>query len=188
MNVPHPEMAPSMAETADEAVVATGAVVDHGGTQAETARLQDRSMRALAETENVRRRGERGIADARTFAVQDFARALLPVADNLSRGVAAAMNGQGTGPVGHAALLEGVQATERILTGTLEHFGIRKMEVLGTPFDPNSHEAMLEIDDAAHPAGTVVAVLEDGFTLHDRLLRPARVSVAKGPTGVAPTV
>ena len=186
MNVPHPETAPSVAEA--EAVMATGAVAHHGLMQAETAHLQDRLKRALAETENVRRRGERGIADARIFAIQDFAHALLPVADNLSRAVAAVLGGQDTGPAGHAALLEGIQATERILTSTLGRFGIRRMEALGTPFDPNAHEAMLEIDDAAQAAGTVVAVLEDGFTLHDRLLRPARVSVAKGPVGVAPTV
>jgi molecular chaperone GrpE len=185
---PNSERDRAMTESTNAAAFPDEEDVDHVALQAENASLQERLIRALAETENVRRRGERGIAEARTFAVQEFARALLPVSDNLSRAVAAALGGQDIGPVGHAGLLEGIQATERILTGTLEHFGIRRMEALGDSFDPNTHEAMLEIDDAVHPAGTVIAVLEDGFRLHDRLLRPARVSVAKAPAGVAPTV
>jgi molecular chaperone GrpE len=109
---------------------------------------------------------------------------LLPIADNLGRAVAAATGGQGGELTAHASLLKGVGATERMLTTALERFGIRRIRALGTPFDPKSHEAMLEIEDAIHLPGTVIDVLEDGFTLHDRLLRPARVSVAKVQTGV----
>lgn len=166
----------------EEAQAPNGEVVDLAALQAENASLQDRLMRALAETENVRRRGERGIADARKFAVQDLARELLPVTDNLHRAVAVA-TGAGAGPLAHASLLEGVGATERMLTSALERSGIRRIPALGTRFDPKSHEAMQEIEDTTHPPGTVIEVMEDGFTLHDRPLRPARVSVAKVHSG-----
>lgn len=172
-----------MAETTTDAAFPDGKVADLAALQVENASLRDRLMRALAETENVRRRGERSVEDARKFAVQGLAGALLPVADNLGRAVAAAMSGQGVGPAAHASLLEGVGATERMLTATLERFGIRRIPALGTPFDPKAHEAMREIEDATHPPGTVIDVMEDGFTLHDRLLRPARVSVAKVHSG-----
>jgi molecular chaperone GrpE len=172
-----------MTERMDGAVSPNGEIADLAAIQAENASLQDRLLRALAETENVRRRGERGIEEARKFAVQGLAGALLPVADNLGRAVAAAMGAQGTGPAGHASLLEGVGATERMLTGALERFGIRRVPAIGMRFDPKAHEAMREIEDATHPAGTVIDVMEDGFTIHDRLLRPARVSVAKVPSG-----
>ncbi|NEU14968.1 nucleotide exchange factor GrpE [Methylobacterium sp. BTF04] len=177
-----------MAENMNEAESIDAEAADPAALQAENTSLQDRLMRALAETENVRRRGERGIEDARKFAVQGLAAALLPVADNLGRAVAAAKGAQGSGPAAHASLLEGVDATERMLTAALERFGIHRMPALGTPFDPKAHEAMREIEDATHTPGTVVDVMEDGFTLHDRLLRPARVSVAKEPAGVAQTV
>ncbi len=168
-----------MPENTNGAGFPDGEAADLSALRAKNASLQDRLMRALGETENVRRRGERNVEDAKKFAVQGLAGALLPVADNLGRAVSAAMGAQGTGPAAQAALLEGVGATERMLTGALERFGIRRMPALGTPFDPKAHEAMREIVDATHPPGTVVDVMEDGFTLHDRLLRPARVSVAK---------
>jgi molecular chaperone GrpE len=167
----------------EEAQVPNGETVDLAALQAENASLQDRLMRALAETENVRRRGERGIEDARKFAVQDLARELLPVTDNLHRAVAAA-TGAGAGPAAHASLLEGVGATERMLTSALERSGIRRIPALGTRFDPKAHEAMQQVEDATHPPGTVIDVMEEGFTLHDRLLRPARVVVTKARSGV----
>ena len=162
------------AEGPEEAPAPNDEIADYAILQAENVSPQDRLMRALAKTENVRRRGERGVEDARKFAVQELSRALLPIADNLGRAVAAATGNQGAGSAAHASLLEGVGATERMLTAALERFGIRRIRALGTPFDPKPHEAMLEIEDATHPPGTVIDVLEDGFTLHDRLLRPAR--------------
>jgi molecular chaperone GrpE len=171
-----------MPESTNDAVSPDGEAADLAALQVENASLQDRLMRALAETENVRRRGERSVEDARKFAVQGLAGALLPVADNLGRAVAAAMGGQGVGPAAHASLLEGVGATERMLTDALERFGIHRIPALGMRFDPKAHEAMREVEDATHSAGTVIDVMEDGFTLHDRLLRPARVSVAKVPS------
>ncbi|WP_027172451.1 nucleotide exchange factor GrpE [Methylobacterium sp. 10] len=169
-----------MTESMNDTMPPDGEVADLAALQAENASLQDRLMRALAETENVRRRGERGIEDARKFAVQDLARELLPVTDNLHRAVAAATaTGAGAGPTAHASLLEGVGATERMLTSALERFGIRRIPALGMRFDPKAHEAMQEVEDATQTPGTVIDVMEDGFTLYDRLLRPARVVVAR---------
>ncbi|NEU15054.1 nucleotide exchange factor GrpE [Methylobacterium sp. BTF04] len=171
-----------MPENTNGAASPDGEAADLAALQAENATLQDRLMRALAETENVRRRGERNVEDAKKFAVQGLAGALLPISDNLGRAVAAATVA-GAGSAAHASLLEGVRATERMLTGALERFGIHRIPALGMRFDPKAHEAMREVEDATHPAGTVLDVMEDGFTVHDRLLRPARVSVAKVPSG-----
>jgi molecular chaperone GrpE len=174
-----------MTEGMNDTMPPDGEVADLAALRAENASLQDRLMRALAETENVRRRGERSVEDARKFGVQGLAGALLPIADNLGRAIAAATGVQGGGPSAHASLLEGVGATERMLTGALERFGIRRIPALGMRFDPKAHEAMQEIEDATQPPGTVIDVMEEGFTLHDRLLRPARVIVAKVQSGVS---
>ena len=148
---------------------------------AENAALRDRLLRALAETDNTRRQAERSASDARKYAICEFAREMLGVSDNLHRTLFAA-NRQSSG--GDAALLEGVSATERILESVLERFGLRKIDGLGLPFDPNFQEAVLEVDDPSRPSGTVATVLEDGYTIHDRLVRPARVAVvARRPNG-----
>ena len=154
---------------------------DGAGTaalQAENAALNDRLLRALAETENARRRAERVTEEVRQYAVSDFARELLDVADNLERALAAAET-QSPDGVRDAALAEGVQATQRTLLSLLERFGIRQIQALGATFDPAFHEAMMEDDDPSHAPGTVARVLQNGYTIHDRLLRPARVVVAK---------
>jgi molecular chaperone GrpE len=148
--------------------------------------LRDRLLRALADSENTRRRGERNVEEARKYAISEFARELLVVADNLQRALEAAEQEHG-GSKQYKSLLEGVRSTERILMSVFERFGIRKIEVLGKPFDPALHEAIIEVADASHPNGTVVRVVEDGYQIQDRLLRPARVIVAKNPTNVAPT-
>jgi molecular chaperone GrpE len=145
---------------------------------AENASLRDRMLRALADAENTRRRAERMAQDTSKYAVANFARELLAVADNLRRTIAAAEQ-RAPEPDGDAALLEGVRATERALMHALGRFGVRKIDALGFPFDPTLHEAVIEVADESHPPGSVVQVLEDGFTIHDRLLRPARVAVAK---------
>jgi molecular chaperone GrpE len=145
--------------------------------QAENAALRDRLLRALADAENTRRRAERTAKAARQYAVADFARELLAVADNLQRALAAAEQAPDT--PADTALIEGVRVTERMLMATMERFGVRKIAALGAPFDPARHEAVMEIDDLSQSPGTVVRVLEDGYTIHDRLLRPARVVVAK---------
>jgi molecular chaperone GrpE len=145
---------------------------------AENADLRDRHLRALADAENARRFGERQSADARAYAVTQFARELLPVADNLRRAIATAEAQRALG-AGDEALLEGIKATERILTSAFERFGVRRIAAEGAAFDPALHEAVMELDNPEAPPGTVLQVLEDGYTMHDRLLRAARVAVAK---------
>jgi molecular chaperone GrpE len=112
------------------------------------------------------------------YAIADFAGELLAVADNLQRTIAAAER-PSPETIEDAALLEGVRATERSLMHALERFGVRKIEALGAPFDPALHEAVMEVDDGSYPPGSVARVLEDGYMIHDRLLRAARVAVAK---------
>jgi molecular chaperone GrpE len=160
----------------DEAVAAEA--IDPATLIAENKTLRDRLLRALADAENTRRRAERTAEEARQYAISDFARELLVVADNLQRTIDAAER-RTPETVEDAALIEGVRATERLLMQTLERFGVRKIEAVGQPFDPNLHEAVMEVDDPERPPGTVVRVVEDGYTIHDRLLRPARVFVAK---------
>ena len=139
--------------------------------------LRERLMRALAETENTRRQGEKRAQDAEQFAITNFARDLLQVVDNLRRAIDAGTPGadakQGDG------LLEGVAATDRVLTQILNRFGVREVSALNEPFDPTKHEAVMETPETEHPPGSVTQVLENGYMLHDRLLRPARVVVAK---------
>jgi len=159
----------------DEAVAQEA--VDVATLIAENASLRDRLLRALADAENIRQRAERTAEEARQYAISDFARELLMVADNLERTIAAAA--ERTETVEDDALIEGVRATKRLLEQTLSHFGARKIEALGKRFDPSLHEAVMEADDPSQPPGTVVRVVEDGYTIHDRLLRPARVVVAR---------
>src|SRR6202521_1549347 len=141
----------------------------------EIASLRDRLMRALAETENTRRQGERRAEDAQQYAITNFARELLQGVDNLRRALGAA-----DGDAGKAdGLMEGVAATDRVLTQILNRFGVKEVDALNQPFDPDRHEAVMQTDKTEQSPGSVVQVLENGYTLHDRLLRPARVVVAK---------
>jgi molecular chaperone GrpE len=151
--------------------------------EAEVAALKDKWMRAVAEAENVRRRAQRESEDARRFAVAGFARELLSVADNLRRALAAVDQSKVEDEV-MRSLLAGVEATERELLAVFERHGMRRIDPLGQKFDHNLHQAMFETPSPGQPAGTVTEVLQNGWTLHDRLLRPAMVGVAKG--GPAP--
>jgi molecular chaperone GrpE len=153
----------------------------------ENASLRDRLLRALAEVENTRRRGERSVADAREYAISGFAAELLSVADNLQRAVASAEDRLDQTP-GDAVLLDGVRATQRQLQATLGRFGVKRIEALGASFDPNLHEAMVEVEDDSNPPRSVVNILEDGYMIHDRLLRASRVAVAKPRLEAAPPV
>src|ERR1700726_2042713 len=137
--------------------------------------LRDRLMRALAETENTRRQGERRAEDAQQYAITNFARELLQVVDNLRRAIEARAADAGKAD----GLIEGVAATDRVLTQILNRFGVKEVSALNQPFDPGKHEAVMETDQTEQPPGSVVQVLENGYTLHDRLLRPARVVVAR---------
>jgi molecular chaperone GrpE len=150
------------------------------GLQDENAALRDRLVRALADAENTRRRAERTATEVRQYAVTDFAREMLTIADNLQRTITAAEQHGAQAPQ-DSVLIEGVRAIARMLAQILERFGVRKIEAAGAPFDPSLHEAMMERDDPGQPGGTVAGVMEDGYTIHDRLLRPARVAVTRGP-------
>jgi molecular chaperone GrpE len=175
-----------MPHSFEDEAAATEAV-DMGTLLAENASLRDRLLRALAEAENTRRRADRATEDARRFAIADFARELLIVVDNLQRTIEAA-EGRAPPTEENAALLEGVRATLRVFMQTLQRFGVRRIEARGQRFDPNLHEAVMEVDDPSQPPGTVTQVLEEGYMIHDRLLRPARVVVSKQPAsaGSAP--
>jgi molecular chaperone GrpE len=154
--------------------------------EAEVADLKDKLLRALAETENVRRRAARDKDDANKYAIASFAREMVEVRDNLRRALDAvdeSVRGHGEA-VG--TLLEGIEMTERSLLATFERFGIRPIEALQKKFDHNFHEALFEVEDQSVPAGTVVQELQPGYKIHDRLLRPAKVGVSKGGAKESP--
>ena len=150
---------------------------DGNDPSSEIAALRERLMRALAETENTRRMGERRVQDAQQYAISNFARELLQVVDNLRRAIEA---GAGDAEAREGGgLIEGVAATNRILTQILSRFGVEELDALNEPFDPMRHEAVMQTDKTEQPPGSVVQVLENGYRIHDRLLRPARVVVAR---------
>lgn len=146
----------------------------------QAAELKDRLLRALAEIENVRRRAEREAEDMRKYAVSDFARELLGVADNLQRALAGVKPEAREGNPELAAFLAGVELTERELSKALEKHGVTPIEALGRKLDPNLHQAVAQIDDPQAQAGEIVQVFQTGYMIADRLLRPAMVAVAKG--------
>jgi len=154
----------------------------------EAADLKDRLLRTLAEMENLRRRTEREVADARTYGVTNFARDILAVADSMERALKALDDEiRDKADAGVKALLDGVEITERELIKVMEKHGVRRIEPQGQKFDPNLHQAMYEIPDATVPAGTVVQIMQPGYTIGERVLRPAMVGVAKGGPKAAPT-
>jgi molecular chaperone GrpE len=147
----------------------------------EAAEARDRWMRALAEMENLRRRTEREVADARSYGIANFARDILAVADNMDRALKALDDElREKADAAVKGLLDGVEITERELHKVLEKHGVKRLEPAGEKFDPNFHQAMYEVPDPSVPAGTVVQVVQAGYTIGDRVLRPALVGVAKG--------
>jgi molecular chaperone GrpE len=161
---------------------------------AEAADSKDKLLRTLADMENLRRRTEREVKDARDYALTSFARDLLSVTDNFERALGAAPAELKDNETAKA-FIDGVDLTGRELAKVLEKHGIRKVEPNGQKFDPNLHQAMFEIPNADVPNGTVLQVLQAGFTIADRVLRPALVGVSKGgpkvvtePAGVDKTV
>ncbi len=145
----------------------------------EVAGLKDQLLRAVAETENVRRRAQREREDTAKYAVASFAKELTAVADNLRRALEAVPAEARQTDELLNSLIVGVEATERQLAAAFERAGIARVEPLGEPFDPNFHQVMFEIANTGKPAGTVVQVLQAGYTIHGRLLREAMVGVAK---------
>ena len=147
----------------------------------ETADLKDRLLRSLAEMENLRRRTEKQIDDARVYGIANFARDTLGVGDNMRRALdAVTPELRASADTAVKALIEGVELTERELLKVLEKHGVKKLEPLGSKFDPNLHQAMYEVPDPSVPAGTVAQVVQAGYTIGDRVLRPALVAVTKG--------
>lgn len=166
---------------------ATNSAQEAASLAKEVAELKDRVLRTLAEMENLRRRTEREIADSRTYAVTGFARDLVGVSDNIRRALDAAQDA-GVVLEGPAkALVDGVELTERELLKVLEKNGVKKFDPQGQKFDPNLHQAMFEVPDARVPSGSVVQVIQPGYTIGDRVLRPALVGVSKGGPRVAPS-
>jgi len=154
----------------------------------EAADLKDRLLRTLAEMENLRRRTEREVSDARTYGISNFARDILAVADNMERALKALDDEiRDKAEAGVKALLDGVELTERELVKAMEKHGVKKLEPQGQKFDPNLHQAMFEIPDEGVPAGTVVQVMQPGYTIGERVLRPALVGVSKGGPKAQPS-
>ena len=147
--------------------------------EAELAEYKDRLLRALAETENVRRRAQREREDASKYAIAGFAKDLLSAADNLRRALESLPESEAKDERTRS-LLAGVAATERELLGVFERHGIKRIDPKGEVFDHNFHQAIFEAERPDQPSGSVVEVLQPGYVLHDRLLRPAMVGVAKG--------
>jgi molecular chaperone GrpE len=147
----------------------------------ELAEMKDRLLRALADMENMRKRTEREVADARVYGISSFARDILGVADNMHRAMQA-LDDELRNKADEAtkALLEGVELTERELMNALEKHGVKRLDPQGQKFDPNRHQAMFEMEDASVPSGTIVQVLQAGYTIGERVLRPALVAVSKG--------
>ena len=154
----------------------------------EVADLKDKLLRAMAETENLRRRGERDKTELRKYAIADFARDMLAVSDNLQRALSAVGETARKDSPELTQLLEGVELTRRELLGHFEKHGITEISPLGEKLDPNLHQAVVQIDDPEAPQGTVVQVMQPGYMIRDRLLRAAMVGVAKGSPAPAKVV
>ena len=154
--------------------------------RSENAELKDRVLRTLAELDNFRKRAEREKAEATLYAATNFARDLLPVADTFSRALASiAPDKRDAADEMTRNLLAGIEVTERELLNVFERHGIRRVEALGQKFDPNMHQAMFEVPTAEQPPGTVVQVMQDGYAIGGRCLRPALVGVARAPANDA---
>jgi molecular chaperone GrpE len=164
---------PSAAQQADSAALA--------------AELKDRLLRTLAEMENLRKRTEREVTDARLYGAASFARDLLGVADNMRRALdAVSPELRASVEAGVKALIDGVELTERELLKALEKNGVRQFSPRGEKFDPNVHQAMFEVPNPTEPAGSVVEVVAPGYMIGERVLRPAMVGVSKGGPKTAP--
>jgi molecular chaperone GrpE len=159
---------------------------DSAALAQELTETKDKHLRALADMENLRRRTEREVTDARVYAVTALARDLIGVADDLRRALDAAEESAAIVDGPAKALCEGVELIERQLLKVLEKHGIRVFDPQGAKFDPNVHQALFEVPDANIPAGSVVQVIQPGFMIGERVLRPAMVGVSKGGPKTAP--
>ena len=163
---------PDSADATDESLEAS---LQAAEARADAARSD--YLRVLAELDNVRKRAARDVEPAHRYGLEKFAAELLGVRDSLELGLAAATGSSADG------VREGMEATLKLLTKAFEQFGVTEIDPLGAPFDPDWHEAMAMQDSAEHPGGTVLAVVQKGYQLNGRLLRPARVIVSREPAG-----
>ncbi|MCW5722559.1 MAG: nucleotide exchange factor GrpE [Devosia sp.] len=156
--------------------------------QAENADLKDRVLRTIAEMENLRKRTERDVADTRSYAIASFARDMLSATDALGRAllvIPADVRETADGTL--KSLIEGIELAERETQRLLAKHGVSRIEAAGQKFDPHKHQAMFEVPNPNVPEGTVVQVVQEGFAIGERVLRPAMVGVAKGGPAMAPT-
>jgi molecular chaperone GrpE len=148
--------------------------------------LKDKYFRLAAEMENLRRRTARDVKDARAYAIANFARDMLSVSDNLQRAQEAIPEeARRSEDAGYKALIDGVELTERDMHSALERHGVKKLDPEGEKFDPNFHQAMFEVPNAEVPHNSVFQVVQAGYVIGDRVLRPAMVGVAKGGPKIA---
>jgi len=159
--------------------------------EAQVGELNDKLLRALAESENVRRRAQRDKEDTAKYGIKNFAEGMLSIADNLGRAMASIDADARAQDANLENIFVGVEMVQKDLIATFERYGITPIKALGAKFDPMQHEAMYEIEDPQSPAGTIAQVLEPGYVLHGRTLRAAKVGITKGgpketPTAVAP--
>ncbi len=162
----------------DEGALAEGEADGDAGE--DVAELKDQLLRALAETENVRRRARKEVADASRYGIANFARDMLSVSDNMARALESVPGEAGEDSETLKALVEGVEMTAREMASALERHGIEQVNPLGEKFDYNLHQAMFEAPATGQPDGTIVEVVQAGYMIGERLLRPAMVGVAKG--------
>lgn len=183
------------ASEAETVVDAAAAFADDGATEAgeasapdpmeslkaENEQLRDRFLRLAAEMDNLRRRTDREVKDAKSYAVTAFARDMLAVSDNLRRALdSIPSDTKDSEDAGLKALIEGVDMTERAMLSALDRHGVKKIEPEGQKFDPNFHQAMFEIPNTTVPNNTVLQVVQAGYVIGERVLRPAMVGVSKG--------
>ena len=180
--LPGPEGETARSEPGDRDA---GAVIE--ALNAENGQLKDRVLRTLAEMENLRRRTEREVTDAKAYGVSSFARDMLTVVDNLSRALEhLPAEARASADPALRSLVEGVELTARDLEAALGRHGVKRLDPKGQKFDPNFHQAIFEAPDDTLPAGAVSQVVQTGWTIGDRVLRPAMVGVSKGGPKASP--
>ena len=182
-NTPHEPAEPAAATAVeqDPFSVLEKLQADNKALAEDAAGMKDRLLRTLAEMENLRRRTEKEVADAKNYGVTSFARDMLTFGDNLHRALAAvpvAALAEADGTL--KSFVQGVELTEKDFQSRLARHGVKKIEPHGLKFDPNHHEALFEAPDESVPHGTVTQVVEHGYTIGERVLRPAKVGVSRG--------
>ncbi|MBA5776993.1 nucleotide exchange factor GrpE [Stappia sp. F7233] len=178
-NTADPQQANAAQSTAGPSVGGEGDALS--ALAAENAELKDRTLRVMAEMENLRRRTEKEIRDAKQYSVAGFARDMLAVTDNLRRALESlSSDARDSADEAMKGLIAGVEMTEREMLNQLEKHGVKKLDPQGQKFDPHFHQAMFEVPNPSIPANTVVQVMQAGYTIGDRVLRPALVGVSKG--------